>query len=96
MTNHEAIVRMGPKAMEAFLDQVYVAGLNNGMYAQRQNDDSILDDNPFDANWLLAPAEKATAEGADEDGDEYMLQAMVEAVFRNAGIPLDDTESVDP
>ena len=90
MNNFQAIHKMGPKAMESFLDQVYLAGLNNGMYAQRQEDDSILDDNPFDADWLAAEAEKATEVGVDETGDEYMLQAMVEAVLRNAGIPMEE------
>ena len=33
MNNHEAIVAMSPDRMEQFLDQVYLAGLNTGMYA---------------------------------------------------------------
>ena len=94
MNNYQAILKMGPKAMESFLDQVYVAGLNNGMYAQRQEDDAILEDNPFDAEWLAAQAEKATELGTDETGDGYMLQAMVEAVFRNAGISVEENVEI--
>lgn len=88
MTNYEAIIKMPPERMEQFLDQVYLAGMNNGMYAVRQEDDNILDRNPFDLGWLSAQAEEATTPGFDEYGEEYMLSALVEAIFRNAGIDL--------
>lgn len=87
MTNYEAMQSMSPAQMEDILDQIYLAGLNNGMYAARQDDDSILDTNPFDLLWLNEPAEKATRFETDEAGDDYMLCALYEAVFRNAGIP---------
>lgn len=86
MTNYEAILRMMPEQMERFLDQVYLAGLNTGMYAANSHDDNVLDDNPFDAIWLVAEAEKATAVGFADDGDEFMLNALTGAVFRSAGI----------
>lgn len=86
MNNHEAIIKMTPSQMEQFLDQVYLAGLNTGMYAATHNDDSVLDANPFDETWLGAPAEDATAIGFDETGDEYMLTALVEAILRTAGL----------
>ena len=86
MTNYEAILRMMPKQMERFLDQVYLAGLNTGMYAAKHDDDRVLDDNPFDTIWLAAEAEKATAVGFADDGDEYMLNALTVAVLRSAGI----------
>lgn len=83
MTNYEAILSMIPERMERFLDQVYLAGLNTGIYAAKYDDDSILDDNPFDAIWLAATAEKATALVLADDGDTYMLNALTEAVVRS-------------
>lgn len=90
MTNYEAIIRMTPERMEQFLDQVYLAGLNTGMYAAQKEDNDILDRNPFDDCWLADPAEAATEFGFSEDGDEYMLSALVDAVFRSAGIPIQE------
>ena len=89
-TNDEAMQSMSPKQMEDILDQVYLAGLNNGMYAARQDDDSILDTNPFDLRWLKKSAEKATRFETDKEGDDYMLCALCEAIFRNAGIPVQE------
>lgn len=86
MNNYAAILAMTPERMEQFLDQVYLAGLNTGMYAATHNDDSVLDNNPFDATWLLSDAEDATAKGFDETGDEYMLNALVQAILQSAGI----------
>lgn len=86
MNNYTAILAMTPERMEQFLDQVYLAGLNTGMYAATQDDDTVLDNNPFDAAWLGADAEEATAKGFDETGDEYMLNALVQAILQSAGI----------
>ena len=86
MNNYAAILAMTPERMEQFLDQVYLAGLNTGMYAATHNDDSVLDNNPFDATWLLSDAEDATVKGFDETGDEYMLKALVQAILQSAGI----------
>jgi len=88
MTNYEAIIRMTPERMEQFLDQAYLTGMNNGMYVARHEDDEILDLNPFDGCWLADHVEAATELGLDEDGDEYVLYALVEAIFRNAGISI--------
>lgn len=90
MTNYEAIQSMSPEQMEDILDQIYLAGLNNGMYVAHQEDDSILDTNPFDLRWLSEPAEKAIRFETDEEGDDYMLCALSEAIFRNAGIPVQE------
>lgn len=90
MTNYEAIQSMSPEQMEDILDQIYLAGLNNGMYAARQDDDNILDTNPFDLRWLAEPAEKAIRFETDEEGDDYMLCALSEAIFRNAGISVQE------
>lgn len=75
--------------MENFLNKVYLAGLNNGIYAAKHANTSLLDDNPFDVHWLADIAEKATT---DKDGDGYMLNALVDAIFRNADIPKQKTE----
>lgn len=95
MNNHEAIQRMNAVNMEAFLDQVYVAGLNTGMYAARLPDDSeeqtdLLGNNPFDLQWLTAEAEKATLCEPAEDGDEYLLDVLTTATLRSAGIELNE------
>ena len=90
MSNYEAIQSMSPEQMEDILDQIYLAGLNNGMYAAHQDDNSILDTNPFDLHWLSEPAEKATRFETDEEGDDYMLCALCEAISRNAGIPVQE------
>ena len=94
MTNYEAIIKMTPKLMERFLDQVYLAGLNTGMYAATHEDDGVLDDNPFDARWLSEQAEEATALGFAEDGDAYILTALTKAILRSAGIPAEGTSQV--
>lgn len=86
MTNYEAIIQMTPHRMEQFLDQVYLAGLNTGMYAAKHADDAVLDQNPFDDHWLADFAEEATEFGFAEDGDEFLLSALVDAIFRSAGI----------
>ena len=90
MNNHKAIVAMPPERMEQFLDQVYLAGLNTGIYAATHEDDLALDNNPFDACWLAEPVEEATAIGRDETGDEYLLNALVKAILLSAGISEDE------
>lgn len=91
MTNYEAILKMNRDRMERFLDQVYLSGVNIGTYAASNNDDSILDDNPFDAAWLADAAEAATAVGT-KDGDEYVLNALVKAVLINIINPNTDNQ----
>lgn len=88
MDNYSAIMKMTRSQLEGFLDSVYCAGLNNGMYAAKQpdGDDEVLDINPFDKKWLSSDAEKATLCEICEDGDEYVLDALVQSVLRNAGI----------
>ena len=92
MNNHEVIIAMSPDRMEQFLEQVYLAGLNTGMYAATHQDDSVLDHNPFDSVWLYSPAEEATAVGFDETGDEYMLNALVKAILLSAGLSEDEQQ----
>lgn len=89
MKNYEAIMKMSVSQLEIFLDEVYCAGLNTGLYAARLEDlenSDILDDNPFSAEWLNDEAEPAVLpENTNDDGKEC-LNAYVKAVLRNAGI----------
>ena len=89
MDNYEAILKMSREQLEVFLDNVYCTGLNNGMYFSRQPEgqaNELLDENPFDITWLKKDAECATLCTECDDGDEYLLEALVESVVRNAGI----------
>lgn len=81
MTNYEAIIRMSPAWMESFLDQVYLVGLNTGMYAAglpEEEQDELLDYSPFDASWLVADADSALV----SDDDDYLISPLVEAIVR--------------
>lgn len=100
MTNFEGILRMDRCALESFLDQVYLAGLNTGMYAATLPGESdeqldLLDQNPFDQEWLSQEAEKAVSGEVAPDGDEYLLDALTEAVLRAAGIITTEPEPQD-
>ena len=90
MNNYKAIMKMNQKQLAAFLDDVYVTGLNNGMYAAtRVNEaeqDTVLDAFPFGEEWLASDAEAATRCEEAEDGDDYVLEANTRAVLRLAGI----------
>ena len=85
MDNFEAVKRMDKVQLEAFLDQVYLAGLNTGMYAASLPNDSdeqaeLLDQKPFSEAWLSSEAEQATQGTIAEEGDEYILDALAAAV----------------
>lgn len=89
MDNYQAIMKMNRRQLEVFLNDVYCAGLNDGMFAMRLSEDEaveILDNNPFDEKWLLDSAEKALVQDVLEDEDRYLLDALTKAVLRNAGI----------
>ena len=93
MNNFDAIGQLDVEKMENFLDQVFLAGLNTGMYAATPEVQAeLLDRNPFDLAWLSAEAEKATQGEPAEDGDGYLLDALTTAILRNAGIPLEEGE----
>jgi len=87
MTNYEAIVNMTPEQMEWFLDQVYVAGLNDGMYTARQEDDGFISEAHFDMTWLSEEAEFALLNCDAEDEDWEIPEEVAKAILRNAGIP---------
>lgn len=89
MTNYDAIRSMGPERLACILDQIYVTGLNIGMRASQDDVAGDLEDNPFNAQWLAEPAEEATATGFDEEGDEYLLKALVAAVLKNIDASLE-------
>jgi len=89
MDNYEAIMKMDREHLAAFLDDVYVTGLNNGIYASMQEDeeqDKVLDEFPYGEEWLAAKAENATLYKRADDGDVYLLDASVAATIRLAGI----------
>lgn len=95
MDNFLAIKQMDRSALEAFLDQVYLTGLNTGLYAATLPNESdeqaeLLDENPFDEVWLSSEAENATLGTYAGEDDEYMLNALTNAVFRIAGIEFDE------
>lgn len=98
ITNYEAIRRMSVEELAFFLDNVYLTGLNNGMYAERLQSEEekfeILDEFPYDENWLTAPAEYATLQPFGETGDDDELtEVFVKSVTRNLNIEDDENES---
>lgn len=91
MTNAEAIQSMDIDVLESILDQIYLTGLNAGLYAATLPIDSeehthLLGNNPFDLAWLNAPAEEAMHTPFAQDGDMNMLNALCIATLRQAGI----------
>lgn len=89
MDNYEVITKMNREQLENFLDGVYCTGLNDGMFATRLPEDEadeILAKNPYGAEWLSAPAEKAVLQDNPKDEEKYMLDSLAAAVLRNAGI----------
>ena len=90
MDNYEAIMKMDREHLDAFLDDVYVTGLNNGMYAATRDSEeeqySVLGEFPYGEKWLSEAAENATLYKHSADGDEYLLNASVAATLRIAGI----------
>ena len=87
MTNYEAIIKMTPEQMEWFLDQVYVAGLNDGMYAARQEDGGFISEAHFDMAWLNEEAESALVNCNSRKEDWEIPEEVARAILRNAGIP---------
>ena len=90
MQNYEAIMKMSIHQLEAFLDEVYCAGLNMGLYAARLKEmesDNILDVNPFSVEWLIDEAEPAVLPSNTVDDQRECLTAFVKAVLLNAHIP---------
>jgi len=96
MDNFEAIKNMDRAAMERFLDQVYLTGVNVGMYAASlsmgsDEQNSVLEETHFDKAWLCADAEPATLGTDAGSGDEYLLESLCEVVLR-AAVDNDDQQ----
>lgn len=95
MKNYEAIMKMSILQLEAFLDEVYCAGLNIGLYAARLKEtepDDILDVNPFSVEWLMDEAEPAVLPSNTVNDQRECLKAFVKAVLLNAHIPSGEGE----
>ena len=97
MDNYDAFKRMNKTQLETFLDQVYLTGVNSGMYAATLPNDSeeqamLLDENLFSEKWVSSEAEQATMGAMAEDGDAYILDALATAVLRGAGISVSEEE----
>jgi len=94
--NFEAIKAMSVDELAALLDFVYTTGLNDGGYAVGLDDEEekakILENNPYDKEWLCAEAEMATAQ-IFTDNDENLPDAFISSILRCAGI--DDSEMND-
>jgi len=97
MTNYEAILKMTAEQMETFLDQVYLTGMNNGLYMARLDDEEAVDFDPecYTMEWLLSEAEDATKKVFTDDGDTYLPNALIKAILCNAGIPSDIAEDAE-
>ena len=89
MQNYEAIMKMSIYQMEAFLDEIYCAGLNMGLYAARiegEKADEILGENPFSIEWLTDEAEAAVLPTNSLDDQRDLLNTYVKAALLTAGI----------
>lgn len=85
MDNYEAIMKMDREHFAAFIDDVYVTGLNNGLFASTQSEeemDKVLDETPYGEEWLAEEAENATLYKRADDGDVYVLNASVASALR--------------
>lgn len=97
MTNYEALKNLNLENMEFILDSIYLAGLNNGLYVARLEDEEkcdVLENNPFDLEWLQSEAEDAIRYVDAEDRDSYVLDPLAAAILRNAGIPDETAEMI--
>ncbi len=97
MTNYEAITKMNPEQMEAFLDNVLLTGVNLALHAASFDTESeeyaeALDTNPYDAAWLAEEAEDATRSVFAQDGDLYLLNALCDVIFKVTGIDADEQQ----
>ena len=76
ISNYEAIVRMNIDEMKCCLDDIYVAGLNEGMYAANQDEETMLEiigDFPFNKMWLEEKAESAVFHRFDSDEEDLKI-----------------------
>ncbi len=86
-TNLSEMQKMSSEEMSVILDYIYTTGLNDGMYIAGLPDDSdeknaILDNCPYNEEWLLSEAEESTRYVFDENGDAYLPDAFVKSMLR--------------
>lgn len=101
MTNYEAIQKMSPEELAWFLDQVYCTGQNMGVYSTVIEDEDealeMLDESPFDMNWLTEEAEPIfSASEEDLEDPDYMpmLDALAASILQLAGIDLGELDDL--
>ena len=94
LTNYEAIRKMTEKQLAAFLDHVYLTGVNVGSYAADIEDDieydAVISDHTYDSNWLSETAEAATI-----DPIENVPNKQTDIILKLAGIDGDFEEEQD-
>jgi hypothetical protein len=94
MTNYEAMKKMDIFQLAEVLVEIYFTGVNNGQYASTAETEEeaqkrffIVEDNPFDSNWLFSEADKMLTETLKNDNkDEYYTANYCESLFRITGI----------
>ena len=89
MNNYEAIMNMDAEHFADLLDDIYLTGLNNGLYAASLREDErerILDEFPYNINWLSEDAEEATLYKTAEKDDFFLLNACAKSILRLANI----------
>lgn len=108
MTNLDAIRAMDQEQFAGFLDDVYVAGLNGGLYAARLKEgpekEVVLMNNPFDLDWLMSAAETeilhnvGLADASEEDeeaassGKGFHIKIGASVEIRTGGADSNDEE----
>lgn len=95
LTNYDCIKKMSISQMEVFLDEIYCAGLNTGIFASKRNDIDILDENPFSVKWLTDKAEPAVLPTNTINDERECLNAFVKMALRNAEIEYDVESECD-
>ena len=83
MDNYEAITKMTRQQLTRFLDDVYVTGINTGLYAAETKTQeeryALLDGFPYDEMWLASDAGAALCDG------DSIVNESAEAALRLAG-----------
>ena len=106
MDNYNGIIKMNREELAALLDEIYITGLNNGMYAALLTDQdkqmAVLGESPFNESWLASDAEPAVLSGCFAvkmaktikiPDEEYVLKANAKSVLRLAGIEANNNET---
>ncbi|MBR2636935.1 MAG: hypothetical protein IKD34_07870 [Oscillospiraceae bacterium] len=87
MNNFQGISLMDPAGMELFLEQVYLAGVNFGLYlSEHPDEESVYGKNPFTLCWLRDCAESAVCDISNCVSSNSLLHALSQAILLQAGI----------